>query len=142
VASSEIDLRHGIVPNQLMLAGVLGGISMQVLDDPESLIELAGAGAAAFVLLFVLREGSRVLLGRPGLGMGDVKLLMMISVFMGWHGIWAFFLAVMLGGAAGLAGIASGKWRRTTRIPFAPFVAMGVGWAAFLCPVDVFLWFS
>ena len=64
--------------------------------------------------------------------MGDVKLLGVIALFIGWNGLWAFYLAAIVGAVMGLAGIASGMWQKDSRIPFAPAIALGTMLAIFI----------
>lgn len=138
---SEIDYRHGIVPNQLVIAGVAAGGILLLFTGWNTLFLAALASVAAFVLLMIVRRGSLLLFGRIGLGMGDIKLIAMTSFFIGWHSLWAFYLATLLGGLVGLYGIATGRLYRATRIPFAPFISAGVVGAVFLYPLEVLSWF-
>ena len=140
-AIAEIDYRHGLVPNALVLVGVCVGVCTLLIERPLALGASLLASLAAFGVLLAVRAGSRIVFGRIGLGMGDVKLVAMIALFTGWYSLWAFYLAALLGGVIGIAGMMTGRVERSTRIPFAPFIAAGVVCAAFVYPYDVLAWF-
>lgn len=141
-AIAEIDFHHGIVPDQLVLAGGLVALSIQGMIAPQLISDFLIAAITSLVILLLIREASIRFFGRVGLGMGDVKLIAMITLFIGWHSLWAFYLASVIGGVVGIMGIMAGKWDRSTRLAFAPFIALGVGWTAFLHPEDVFNWLN
>lgn len=141
LAISEIDYRHGIIPNKLIIAGGALGFLLLSLAGLEAIMSATLASITVVVLPLVVRKGSELIFGRVGLGMGDVKLIAMIAFFTGWHSMWAFYLATLIGGVAGLYGISTGRFNRTTRIPFAPFIALGVVSGAFIYPLDVLSWF-
>ncbi len=82
------------------------------------LIGLLVAGGF-FGLQFVISKGR-------WLGGGDVRMGVMMGVWLGWPIILAaLFLAYVLGAVAGLSLIVSGKKELTSTIPFGTFLAMG-----------------
>ena len=88
--------------------------------------DAAALGALLWtVVLAVVRAGSIWWTGRPGLGMGDVKLGLVMRLALGWGTLWALYLAAVVGAAVGTAGLASGRWTRSFPLPFAPFIAAG-----------------
>ncbi len=88
---------------------------------PAACRERAIAAAAAGGLLFL------VALAYPrGMGLGDVKLAATMGLFLGRNVAPAIFVALLAGGAVGLAMIAvEGASARKRAIPFAPFLALG-----------------
>ncbi len=142
IVIAEIDCRHYIIPNKLIAFGSIAGAGLTLAFRPESLLGMLGAAFCTVVLLMTIREGSNLLFGRFGLGIGDIKLAAMIACFIGWQSLWAFYLAAVLGGVAGITGIAVGRLSRLSCIPFAPFIAMGVACSFFLDPLDVISWLS
>ncbi len=124
LAFIDLDLRR--LPNALVAllaaAGALGAVVWQVTGVPAAPLvgaaegwlaspivaaaagALAGAGlAGAIALVYAL------LRGRKGMGMGDVKLLGAMGLFMGLYVLLAFFLGNLLGA---LAAVAVAAWRR------------------------------
>ena len=80
------------------------------------------AGAGVSLLIAVLYQGTR---GKQGFGMGDVKLLGAMGLFLGLYVLLAFFAASILGAIWGVYGMARGTGGPATRFPFGPFLAAG-----------------
>jgi leader peptidase (prepilin peptidase) / N-methyltransferase len=119
ITLTDLDLR--LIPNKILLAGALVAVAVVAATDPEDLAERAIAAAAAGGVLFL------VALAYPrGMGMGDVKLVAMMGLYLGR----AIAPAVLIGFAAGaLVGAAMiarhGAGARKQAIPFGPFLALG-----------------
>ena len=62
---------------------------------------------------------------REAMGIGDMKLIAAIGTFVGWQGV-LFTIAAgsFIGAASGLIGIVLGRWTRSQKIPFGPFLAI------------------
>jgi leader peptidase (prepilin peptidase) / N-methyltransferase len=62
---------------------------------------------------------------REAMGVGDMKLITAIGTFVGWQGV-LFTIAAgsFIGAASGLLGIILGRWARSQKIPFGPFLAI------------------
>ena len=127
VAVTAIDLRYQIIPDAITLPGVLAGLGASLLSHRVSWVESAGGvllGGALFVAVIVLSRG--------GMGGGDLKLGAMLGAFLGWKAVLvALFVSVVLGGAAAVALLASGRLARKDAIPFGPFLAVGGALALF-----------
>lgn len=132
-----IDLDHQIIPNKITapaaILAVAIGLALKPAGVPEQLI--AGAGAAAFLLVFVLAYPR-------GMGMGDVKLAGVLGLFLGREVGVAIFVAVIAGTLVGGAVMARlGVQRgRKTRVPFGPFLALG-GIVALLAGPAIVHWY-
>ena len=132
-----IDLDHQIIPNKITapaaILAVAIGLALKPSGVPEQLI--AGAGAAAFLLVFVLAYPR-------GMGMGDVKLAGVLGLFLGREVGVAIFVAVIAGTVVGAAVMARlGVQRgRKTRVPFGPFLALG-GIVALLAGPAIVHWY-
>jgi leader peptidase (prepilin peptidase)/N-methyltransferase len=134
-ALALIDLDTKRLPNPIvlpayLLGGVLFGAAALLGGDGGSALR-ALAGAA------VLGSGYLALaLARPGgMGFGDVKLAGALGLFLGWLG-WpelaiGTFAAFLLGGMFAVALLALGRARRTTGIPFGPWMLAGAWTAVF-----------
>jgi prepilin signal peptidase PulO-like enzyme (type II secretory pathway) len=129
VALAVIDLERRIIPNRIVLPATAIVLAAQLAAYPHHAIEwIAASGGTA---LFLLMPG----LMRPGaLGMGDVKLGLLLGAALGRHvitalligffALWplAFFLFLRHGAAAA----------RKTAVPLGPFLAAGAIVALFL----------
>jgi leader peptidase (prepilin peptidase)/N-methyltransferase len=130
-AAALIDGATGRIPNRLLAAGTAAILALRLAADAPVGPAL-GAGAGVTVVLAVVRAGSIWWTGRPGLGMGDVKLGLVMGLALGWGALWALYLAAVVGAAVGTAGLASGRWTRSSPLPFAPFIAAGTAASALL----------
>ncbi len=93
---------------------------------------LGAVGAGVFML--AIRKVGRLLWGRTAkraptgsgevLGLGDVKLLIVVGAFVGPDAIVAvIFIASLLGTLAGAAMLAFSRMRRGWSLPYAPYIA-------------------
>jgi leader peptidase (prepilin peptidase)/N-methyltransferase len=117
-----IDLDHRIIPNTLMLIGTIVSVVILLLTDPGALTEhlIAGAAAGGFLLVAALAYPG-------GMGMGDVKLALVMGLFLGRNVAPALLAGFLLGSIVGGAIMARKgvKAGRKTKVPFGPFLAVG-----------------
>ena len=119
VAISAIDIERRIVPNRIVLPATVVVLALMLAWKPSVEWPAAGFGAALFLLLAALAYPS-------GMGMGDVKLALLLGVAVGR----SVPMAVMVGMLAALVPSAvlfarHGAAARKMGIPFAPFLALG-----------------
>lgn len=130
---SLYDLRDRIIPNRILAVGL--GITLVFLWLDEGRWSAAlPAAAGVTVLLLGIRWGSSACFNHPGIGMGDVKLLLLIALFVGWEIYWILYLAFMSAGIVAAAGLLTGWMDRKTRVPFAPFITLAVAAGLFWLP--------
>jgi leader peptidase (prepilin peptidase)/N-methyltransferase len=131
-----VDLREQLLPNRVLLPGLLGGLALLALaagadGDWSSLGRAALAGGAAFAVLLVM-----ALAAPSGLGMGDVKLAGLLGLYLGWLGwpvvLVGFLLGFLLQAVVGLALLAARRVGRRTGLPFGPALLGGALVAALL----------
>jgi leader peptidase (prepilin peptidase)/N-methyltransferase len=115
------DLERRVIPNAIVLAGAVVAVAIAAATDLSSLDERVIAAAAAGGALFL------VALAYPrGMGMGDVKLVAMMGLFLGRAVAPAVLIGFAVGAVVGLAMIAhGGAEARKRAIPFGPFLALG-----------------
>jgi len=84
---------------------------------------LAGLAAALFF------AATTLILGRRGFGLGDAKLALSCAALLGWFGMSAVILGLMVALAASavtsLALLAARKVRWSSHLPFGPFLIAG-----------------
>jgi leader peptidase (prepilin peptidase)/N-methyltransferase len=132
IAVAGIDLEHRIIPNKVLLPAAVFGAGAAVALRPDSVVELAIAGAGAFAAFLLA-----ALAYPAGMGMGDVKLAGVMGLFLGTAVIPALFIAFLAGTVVGLVVIArQGAEGRKTGVPFGPFLALG-GLAGLLAGSDL-----
>ena len=115
------DLERRVIPNRILLAAAIVCVAIAAPTDPGGLPERAIAAAAAGGLMFAV-----VLAYPAGMGLGDVKLVATMGLFLGRAVAPAVLIALLAGSAVGLALIARhGSEARKMAIPFGPFLALG-----------------
>ena len=136
VAVTLTDLEREIIPNKILLVGAIAGLALAAAADPDSLPERAIAAAAAGGLLFAIA------LAHPrGMGMGDVKLAMVMGLYLGRSVGPALLIAFAAGSFFGLAVMAlRGMGARKQAVPFGPFLALG-GLAGLLYGDQIVDWY-
>jgi len=151
VASSFIDIERRIIPDEITLPGIvlgcLTGLMLpRVHDAADPVLKLIydplplpvwGLVASLFGALagggFIYLSGvlGRIIFHKEAMGMGDVKLMAMVGAFLGWKvALAAIFLGCLYGAVLGVALIVA-RSSKDTRIPFGPYLAMGVISAVF-----------
>jgi leader peptidase (prepilin peptidase)/N-methyltransferase len=122
VPIAVIDLDVKRIPNALTAPAAVLAVVLGALLAPSDLPEQLAAGAAA--LIFFLLP---TLVNKKGMGMGDVKLVGVLGLYLGRAVAPAIFIALILGVVVGAAVIASQgvTQGRKVKIPFGPFLAAG-----------------
>lgn len=135
IALAAIDLDVHRLPNSIVLpAYLVGGVALTVAaiaaGDLVSLARAAAGAGILFAFYLVL-----ALIAPRGMGMGDVKLAGVLGLFLGWFGWEALAVgalaAFLLGGLYGVILIIGRRARRTTGIPFGPWMLAGA-WVGIL----------
>lgn len=76
-----------------------------------------------------------------GFGMGDVKLLGAIGIFLGPYGLMTLFFASLVGAVVGIVAARRSGGSMTSRYPFGPFLAAGAVLVALVGP-SVWAWYT
>jgi leader peptidase (prepilin peptidase)/N-methyltransferase len=119
VVVSVVDLKQRIIPNRIVLPAAAVVLAARTIVHPSLVWFVAGAGAAAFLLAAAI--------ARPGgMGMGDVKLALLLGVAVGRTVPIALVIALLAATVPSIALLVRhGSRGRTMGIPFAPFLALG-----------------
>jgi len=132
VVQVTIDLTSRSLPREVSYLGVL--VAGPLLAVTPSTGGLAGmvVGAVAMtaitVVLFAIARGS--------LGLGDVHLSPLLGMSVGWIDPWlvpvAWLVTALTGALLILVLLATGRIRRSSRVPYGPFLVAGTLTAAFI----------
>jgi leader peptidase (prepilin peptidase) / N-methyltransferase len=119
VAVTATDLTHRIIPNRIVVPAAAVILVAQTALEPSPQWTLAALGASGFLFLAVLAYPA-------GMGMGDVKLALVMGAALGK----TVPVALMLGMLAALVPSVillarHGSAARKMGIPFGPFLALG-----------------
>ncbi len=126
VVVSAIDLEHRIIPNRIVVPAAGVALVVQTALEPSVEWALAGFGAAFFLLAAALAKPG-------GMGMGDVKLALLMGAVLGRTvpvALMAGMLAALLPSIFLFARHGAGA--RKMAIPFGPFLAFGSVLALFV----------
>lgn len=124
---AAIDLERRIIPNRIVLPATAVILVLQIAVAPEHALEwvVASLGAGLFFLIAFLTY-------RAGLGLGDVKLALLLGAGLGRGVVLGIFVGLFASGIAGLVIVARhGLAARKRSIPLAPFLAFGAVVALF-----------
>lgn len=122
---SFIDIEHQIVPNSLVLLGLLLGIfSILIGVTVKPLDGLIGFVIGAGILFLIAVLG-KLFMGVEGMGGGDIKLLGMIGLFLGWKmTLMTLLFSIYFGGIFAIILLLSKRKKRGEYIPFGPFISL------------------
>jgi leader peptidase (prepilin peptidase)/N-methyltransferase len=125
VALAAIDLELRIVPNRIVVPGALVAVAAQTAIHPSvEWIAAALAGAGFFFVAALVYPG--------GMGMGDVKLALLLGAMLGRGVAVAIAVALLASLVPAVAILVRhGSRGRKLAIPFAPFLAAGGAVALF-----------
>ncbi|MDQ2967070.1 MAG: A24 family peptidase, partial [Actinomycetota bacterium] len=119
VAVSAIDLEHRIIPNRIVLPATIVVLVANTARDLSPEWALSALAASGFLLAAALAYPA-------GMGMGDVKLALLMGAALGR----TVSVALMVGMLAALVPsfvlfVRHGSKARKMGIPFGPFLAIG-----------------
>ena len=138
------DVRWQLLPNRILyplgaVAGLLALVNVASAGDPlKALLDTALAvliGGGIFYALFQLSDGKWI-------GGGDVRLGWLLGLVVGTpaKSFLFIFWAAFLGSFVSLPLLASNKLKRTSTIPFGPFLIVGAI-IAYLFGTDILHWY-
>ena len=125
VAISAIDLEYRIVPNRIVLPAAAIVLAAQLVREPSLEWPLSALGASAFLLAAALAYPR-------GMGMGDVKLALLLGAMLGWTVSVGMLVGLVAAAVPALViVILRGRAAKGFGIPFAPFLSFGAVVALF-----------
>ncbi|MDX6473164.1 MAG: leader peptidase (prepilin peptidase) / N-methyltransferase [Gaiellaceae bacterium] len=118
-AVSIVDIRRRIIPNRIVLPAAALVLVARTIVHPSAVWLLSGLGAALFLLLAAAAKPG-------GMGMGDVKLALLLGFGVG-SAVPVAIVAALLAAAVPSAVLVlrNGARGRAMTIPFGPFLALG-----------------
>ncbi len=141
------DIRERILPDVVNLTAAILGLLLSLVTlpidgsalwlanrifdfpPPNAVLSLVDAILGAAVgagLLWIVGEGYFRLRGREGMGLGDVKMMGMVGVFLGVkRTLLTILLGSLLGSVIGIVVIATMRKGRDYELPFGTFLGAG-----------------
>jgi leader peptidase (prepilin peptidase)/N-methyltransferase len=125
VVVTATDIERRIVPNRVVVPAAAAVLALQTASHPSPEWALGAVGAAGFLFLAALAYPG-------GMGMGDVKLALLIGALLGVTTPVGLMLGLFLALVPSLVLFARhGMGARRLAIPFAPFLCAGAVIALF-----------
>ena len=122
------DIKGCIIPNEINFVGFIVGIILTFIkmNFNISLAIDALAGMLVGFLIFLAIAGLSVLLfKKEGMGGGDIKLMGVIGLYVGFfNNIQVFILSFFIAAIISIALLASKKKNSDDYIPFGPFIVL------------------
>jgi leader peptidase (prepilin peptidase) / N-methyltransferase len=119
VVVTATDLERRVVPNAVVLPAFVAVLALNTIAHPSPEWALGALGAAGFLFLAVLAYPG-------GMGMGDVKLALLIGALLGATTPVGLMLGLLFALVPSIVLLARhGVGARRLAIPFAPFLAAG-----------------
>jgi leader peptidase (prepilin peptidase)/N-methyltransferase len=136
VAVSATDIEHRIIPNRIVLPATAIVLVANTLLHPSAQWALAALAAAGFLFAAALAYPK-------GMGMGDVKLALLMGAALGRSAAVAMMVGMLVAVVPSIYLLARhGKAARKMRIPFGPFLALGSAVALFAGPAVLAAYWS
>lgn len=144
IALALIDLDTFRLPNVIVLPSTLAFFMLlaaaTAFGANGSALLRAAIGAAALSLIYALLR----FLWRGGMGLGDVKLALLLGAAMAWVGWGAFavgaFAAFVFGGIFGVGLVLAKRANGKSSVPFGPWMILGA-WAGLIAGEAVAEWY-
>lgn len=132
-AIAQIDLEKRIVPNKLVLIGLIFGLLLylpQIISIVTYIPPVFTAARPVTDGLIGLLLGGGIMLiiflvSRGGMGAGDIKLMALIGFYVGVRGTALVMLfGFFFGALVGVTYMILGKLTRKDALPFAPYLSL------------------
>ncbi|QUJ67081.1 prepilin peptidase [Photobacterium sp. GJ3] len=145
IALTFIDIDKMLLPDQLTLPLMWGGLLLSLLEISPVSLESALIGAmAGYLCLWSLYWAFKLLTGKEGMGYGDFKLLAALGAWAGWQLLpFIVLLSSLLGALCGIILLRlqhNESNASQTPFSFGPYLALA-GWLALLWGTPVLHWY-
>jgi leader peptidase (prepilin peptidase)/N-methyltransferase len=131
-----IDIEHRVIPDRLVFPGTAVALGSWAIVDPGQLKEQILAAVIAFAVFLLM-----AIIYPAGMGLGDVKLALMLGAFLGSAVAPGLFLGFLLSAVLSVAILVKhGRKGGKVGIPFGPFMAAG-GYLGLLWGDQIIHWY-
>lgn len=122
LAVAFIDINTMKIPNYLIVAvGIMGVLAIPFFPEIDLIQRGIGMLCVSFPMFII------TLLVPGGFGGGDIKLMAVCGLFLGYRmSVAAFAVAILTAGVHCMLMLATGKMGRKSRFAFGPFLCLGM----------------
>jgi leader peptidase (prepilin peptidase)/N-methyltransferase len=136
-----IDLEHQIIPNILIVIGLVMGLLFSLINITTGITDALLGFALGFGSLLLVALLAKLLLRKDGMGGGDIKLLGVIGLFLGWKlTLLTLLLSIYIGGIFSIILLLLRIKKKGDYIPFGPFISLA-GFIALLWGKNIIQWY-
>lgn len=123
---SVIDFHTRLILNKLTVPGLVAGVALVCLLEPQRWKEIPFGAIGGGLVLIALAALGKLIFKKESLGMGDVKLVVLIGAYIGFPEILiAFYIGAVIAGLYIAGALIIKRIRMGDTIPFGPFIALG-----------------
>ena len=147
ISLSFIDIDHQLLPDNITLPLLWLGL---ICNYPGLFTDLYSAllgAVAGYGIFWLIHVSFKLITGKEGMGLGDLKLLATLGAWAGWQSLASIiFISSLLGSLVGIYLVFYRRrqrlsWRalrqESTPISFGPFLALA-GWLSLVWGLNVF----
>ena len=136
-----IDMDFQILPNNLLIIGLIPVVIFVYLQYSESIINHLIGGIMLFAIFLLIGYLGKLAYKVDSMGMGDVKYATVIGLFLGWKLGIVVFIVSFFSAAILIVIISLGrKIDRKQRLAFGPFLSLGC-LIAFFWGTEIINWY-
>jgi leader peptidase (prepilin peptidase) / N-methyltransferase len=126
------DLLYCIISDKVLIVFFVWFFALLFISEYRSWIDAIGGGLFGFLFLFIL-----AVVSKGGIGGGDIKLMGVIGLVLGFQGAYfTLMIASITGVLVAIVGLVLKKYTRKTAIPFGPYLAIGA-LVTYFCKADL-----
>jgi leader peptidase (prepilin peptidase)/N-methyltransferase len=115
------DIRYMIIPNRLLVFFLPLFVCLRLWSPDIPWYDALLGAATGFLLIWFI-----IIISKGGMGAGDMKMLAMLGIILGFSKVLlTFFIAALLGSCIGIGLILFKKVKRKEPTPFAPYLVVG-----------------
>ena len=131
IVISMIDLKHMMIPDGLIIAGLVVGAAKLIATIPTgyfgSWIDYVIGFFAGGLPLLLIAAFCAYVLKKEAIGGGDIKLMAMAGLITGWKLIAvAYLIGIVAGALISIILMATKIKKHGDEIPFGPFLSLGI----------------
>jgi len=121
------DLKSGIIPDKILVPSVIVVFVYLLVTNPQLLLINLLCGIGAFLFFVIISVVFLFLTKKESMGSGDIKLVFLLGLFLGFPNIIiSLYIAFLTGGLIGIILII---WKKKSfqkaTLPFGPFLVLG-----------------
>ena len=138
ISLTFIDVDHQLLPDNITLPFLWLGLLCNYFGLFTDLYSSVMGAVLGYGILWIIYQLFKLITGKEGMGLGDLKLLAMLGAWTGWQALATIILvSSLLGSLVGLYLIFFRHRQRSTPIPFGPYLALA-GWLCLVFGLNLF----